>query len=65
MTKARARERGKKKAREKTKKRLGNAKQAAPSIPSGQFDPGASSIKGLNVNQNNSGAMRRGAARSK
>jgi len=64
MTKARARERAKKKKLEKTRKRLAIVKEAAPTIPSGQFDPGASSIKGANVNTNNSGAMRRGAARS-
>jgi hypothetical protein len=65
MTKARARERAKKKALEKTRKRLASAKQPAPTIPSGQFDPGVGSIKGISVNTNNSGAMRRGAARSK
>ncbi len=65
MTKARARERAKKKASEKTSKRLANAKQAAPTIPSGRFDPGVSSIKGISVNKNNSGSMRRGTARSK
>lgn len=65
MTKARARERAKKKKLEKTIKRLTSVKESAPSIPSGQFDPGSSSIKGFNVNTGNSGSMRRGTARSK
>ncbi len=65
MTKARARERAKSRALNKTKKRKDTAEQSAPSIPSGQFDPGAGSIKGMNVNSTNSGSARRGAARSK
>ncbi|MBT4890004.1 MAG: hypothetical protein HON65_10675 [Rhodospirillales bacterium] len=65
MTKARARERAKKKALEKTKKRLAHADQPVQATRPGQYDPGSSSIKGLNVNTNNSSSMRRGAARSK
>ncbi len=67
MTKAKARERAKTKAVEKAKKRLANADQPAQTIRPGQFDPGASSIKGpgMSANTKNFGGARRGAARSK
>tara|TARA_R110000787_G_scaffold3947_12_gene15397 strand:- start:230 stop:433 length:204 start_codon:yes stop_codon:yes gene_type:complete len=67
MTKARARERAKARAGQKTKKRAAAADQTDQNIPRGQFDPGTSSIKGptANAGARNFGGARRGAARSK
>ena len=67
MTKARARERAKARAGQKTTKRTAAADQTDQNIPRGQFDPGTGSIKGPNANSGaqNFGGARRGAARSK
>ena len=67
MTKARARQRAKAKAAEKAKRRDAGAERAGPKIRPGQFDPGAGSIKGPNVNPSskNFAGARRGAARSR
>ncbi len=66
MTKAKARERAKRKRAQKVKKREANADQTKPIRP-GQFDPGPGSIKGLRVNENagHFGGGKRGAARSR
>ena len=67
MTKAKARKRAKAKAAQKAKKREANAGQPGQKIRSGQFDPGAGSIKSPVVNANTrtfSGA-KRGAPRSR
>ncbi len=67
MTKAKARQRAKAKAGQKAKKREANAERPGSNIQSGQFDPGASSIKGPRVNANvkSFGGAKRGAARSR
>jgi hypothetical protein len=67
MTKAKARQRAKAKAGQKAVKRDANAERPGQQIPSGKFDPGASSIKspGMNANTKNFAGARRGAARSK
>jgi hypothetical protein len=67
MTKAKARQRAKANAGKKAKKRAANAEQPGQKIQSGQFDPGASSIKGPRVNANikSFGGAKRGAARSR
>lgn len=66
MTKARARERAKAKAGQKIKKREANADRTDQTIRTGQFDPGASSIKkaGSNTGAKVVGGARRGGARS-
>ncbi len=67
MTKAKARQRAKAKAAQKARKREANADRPGPKIQPGQFDPGASSIKGPRVNANvkNFAGTKRGAARSR
>ena len=67
MTKAKARQRAKAKAAQKAKKRADNADQPGQKIRSGQFDPGANTIKGPHTNANikTAGGARRGAARSR
>jgi len=67
MTKAKARERAKAKAAQKIKKREANAANPELQTRPGQFDPGSNSIKSPNLSGvgRNSGAARRGAARSK
>ncbi len=67
MTKAKARQRAKAKAGQKAKKREANADRPGQKIQPGQFDPGASSIKGPRVNANarNFAVAKRGAARSR
>ncbi len=67
MTKARARQRAKAKAGQKARKREANADRPGQKIQPGQFDPGASSIKGPRVNANakNFSGAKRGAARSR
>ena len=64
MTKARARERAKARAAQKTKKHEAKADRTEKTIPHGQFDPGSGSIKGPRGNPAASfGKSRRGAAR--
>jgi len=67
VTKTKASQRAKANAAKKAKKREANADLPGQKIRSGQFDPGASSIKGpsMNTNVKNFGGARRGAARSK
>ena len=67
MTKAKARQRAKAKAGQKARKREASADRPGQKIQSGQFDPGASSIKGPRVNANtrNFAVAKRGAARSR
>ncbi len=67
MTKAKARQRAKANAGKKAKKRAADAERPGPNIQTGQFDPGASSIKGPRVNANikSFGGAKRGAARSR
>jgi len=67
MTKAKARQRAKAKASQKVRKREAAADRPGPKIRPGQFDPGASSIKGPRVHANtkNFAGARRGAARSR
>ena len=67
MTKARARQRAKAKAGQKARKREANADRPGQKIQSGQFDPGASSIKGPRVNADarNFAVAKRRAARSR
>ncbi|MEE8188767.1 MAG: hypothetical protein V3T80_06120 [Kiloniellales bacterium] len=72
MTKAKARQRAKAKAAQKAGKPEARKKEAKTEPPGqkirpGQFDPGASSMKGrgVNVNAKNFAGARRGAARSK
>jgi hypothetical protein len=67
MTKAKARQRAKAKVAQKARKREANADRPGQKIRPGQFDPGASSIKGpcVNANAMNFAGARRGAARSK
>ena len=67
MTKAKARQRAKAKAGQKVKKREAAADQPGQKVRPGQFDPGAGSIKGLDVNATakNFAGARRGAARSR
>ena len=67
MTKAKARQRAKAKAGQKARKREANADRPGQKIQQGQFDPGASSIKGPRVNANarNFAVAKRGAARSR
>ena len=67
MTKARARERAKAHAAQKTKKRDAKADGTDDKIRPGQFDPGAGSIKSPAKNTGNIGfpGARRGAARSR
>ena len=67
MTKAKARQRAKARAGQKARKREANADRPGQKIQSGQFDPGASSIKGPRVNANtrNFAVAKRGAARSR
>ncbi len=67
MTKAKARQRAKAKAAQKVRKREANADRPEQKIRPGQFDPGASSIKGPAVNAGirNFAGARRGAARSR
>ncbi len=67
MTKAKARQRAKARAAQKARKREANADRPGPKIRPGQFDPGASSIKGPRVNANakNFARVKRGAARSR
>jgi hypothetical protein len=67
MTKAKARQRAKAKAGQKAKKREATADRPGQKIQPGQFDPGASSIKGPRVNANTRkfALAKRGAARSR
>ena len=67
MTKARARQRAKANAAKKAKKREVNADRPGQEIKPGQFDPGAGSITGPNVNvgAKNFAGSKRGAARSR
>lgn len=67
MTKAKARQRAKAKAAQKIKKRLENAGKPEQNFKPGYFDPGSHSIKGpsASANTKNSGAARRGSARSR
>ena len=67
MTKAKARQRAKAKAAEKARKREAGADRPGQKIQPGQFDPGASSIKGPRVNTNikNFAGAKRGTARSR
>jgi hypothetical protein len=67
MTKAKARQRAKAKAAQKAKKRKAKADQPGQKIRSGQFNPGAGTIKGPggNPHARNFGGARRGAARSR
>ncbi len=67
MTKAKARQRAKAKAGQKVRKREANADRPGQKIQSGQFDPGASSIKGPRVNADarNFAVAKRRAARSR
>ncbi len=67
MTKAKARQRAKAKAAQKVKKREANADPPGPKTKPGQFDPGAGSIKGMDVNANvkTFGGAKRGAVRSR
>jgi hypothetical protein len=67
MTKAKARERAKAKAGQKAKKPEANADRPGQEIRPGQFDRGASSIKGPRVNADakNFAGAKRGAARSR
>ena len=67
MTKAKARQRAKAKAAQKVGKREANADRPGQKIKPGQFDPGASSIKGMDVNTSakNFAGAKRGAARSR
>lgn len=67
MTKAKARERAKAKAGRKARKPEADAERPGQKIRPGQFDPGASSIKGPNVNvgAKNFAGAKRGAARSR
>lgn len=64
MTKARARERAKKRAAKTGVKHEANPDRSGPKVKPGQFDPGVRSMKGANVNAGNSGGVKRGAARS-
>lgn len=67
MTKAKARQRAKAKSAQRAKKQDGEVELPGKKIRPGQFDPGASSIKGPRVKANTksfSGA-KRGAARSR
>lgn len=66
MTKARARERAKARAAQKSKKR--QSAEPASQIPGGRFDATANNIKGPGGNNNAGnfgGGARRGASRSK
>ena len=67
MTKAKARQRAKAKAAQKARKREASADRPGQIVQPGQFDPGASSIKGPRVNANvrNFAGAKRGAARSR
>ncbi len=67
MTKAKARRRAKAKAAQKAGKRAASVDRLGQKIRPGQFDPGASSIKGPGVNANarNFAGAKRGAARSR
>lgn len=67
MTKARARQRAKAKSAQRAKKQDAEVDLPGKKIRPGQFDPGASSIKGPRVNPNakNFGGAKRGAARSR
>ncbi len=66
MTKAKARLRAKANAARKAKKRKTDAGQPEQKFPPGRFNPGTSSIKGLNKNANakSFGRVKKGAARS-
>jgi hypothetical protein len=67
MTKAKARERAKSKAAQKSKKRGTNTSPAAPQIRPGQFNPKDDpTLKlGTKANINNFYGAKRGAARSR
>ena len=67
MTKAKARQRAKARAAQKTGVRNTSADRQGPKIPQRHFDPGTSSIKGprLNTNTKNFAGAKRGAARSR
>jgi hypothetical protein len=67
MTKAKARQRAKAKAAEKTGKRETNTGRHDQKVRPGQFDPGTGSIKSPSVNAGgkNFAGARRGAARSR
>ncbi len=67
MTKAKARQRAKAKAAQNARKRVANADRPGQKIWPGQFEPGASSIKGPGVNANtkNFAGAKRGATRSR
>jgi len=67
MTKAKARQRAKAKAAEKTGKQESNAGRHDQKVRPGQFDPGTGSIKSPSVNAGgkNFAGARRGAARSR
>lgn len=67
MTKARARQRAKAKAAQKSRKPEKRVDKPAGDNRPGRFDPGASSIKGPNMNAaaRNPATAKRGAARSK
>lgn len=67
MTKAKARERAKAKAAQKTKKREDSAQPAAPKIRPGQFDPGPGSISSpkAGAGTRRFAGARRGGARSR
>ena len=67
MTKAKARRRAKAKARQKAGKRKASTEHPGQNIRVGQFDPGASSIKGPVVSASTKifGGAKGGAARSR
>lgn len=67
MTKARARERAKARAAQKTKKRDDSAQPTGPKIRPGQFDPGSGSISGpkAGAETRRFAGARRGGARSR
>ncbi len=66
MTKAKARERAKKRAAQKGKKRHAATDDSKPKFGPGHFNPGSGSIKSPrgNANVKNFGGARRGASRS-
>jgi len=67
MTKAKARQRAKAKSAQRAKKQDTEVDLPGKKIRPGQFDPGASSIKGPRVNANTKsfGGAKRGSARSR
>ncbi len=67
MTKARARERAKAKAAQKTKKRVDNVDQSGQKIPPGKFDPNEKSITsmGATASSRSLAGAKKGSARSR